>query len=79
MSEHMHPHALPTSRAPTSPTKLAVSVEEAAEISSLGRSTLYELMTAGRLPFVKLGNRRLLLVRDLEALLAAHRSKPSPG
>ena len=78
MSKHMHPHALPTGKPPTPPAKLAVSIEEAAEISSIGRSTLYELMAAGRLAFVKLGSRRLILVADLQALLAAHRAVPLP-
>ena len=79
MTEHIHPHTSPASRAPThSPTKLAVSVADAAQLTGLGRSTLYELMAAGTLPFVKLGNRRLLMVRDLEALLAAHRTAPLP-
>lgn len=53
---------------------LALSVDDAARQSGLGRTTLYELMQAGQLPFAKIGARRLILVDDLRALLAAHRS-----
>jgi excisionase family DNA binding protein len=52
---------------------LAVSVDRAAEMCALGRVTLYQMMAAGQLPFVKVGRRRLLLVEDLRALLASNR------
>jgi excisionase family DNA binding protein len=54
--------------------KLAISVDDATALTGLGRSTIYELMTTGQLPFVKLGARRLILVDDIRALLTAHRS-----
>ena len=50
--------------------KLAYSIPQAVHVSGLGRSTLYELMTAGHLPFVKCGKRRLIRHVDLDALLA---------
>ena len=61
-------------------SRLSVSVDDAAEMTGLSRSTLYEFMDlrkGGTLPFVKLGGRRLILVSDLLALLAAHRSEPA--
>jgi excisionase family DNA binding protein len=57
--------------------KLSVSVDDAAEMTGLSRSSLYERMQVGELPFIKLGARRLILVSDLLALLAAHRSEPA--
>ena len=57
----------------TAPAKLALSVSEAVAMTGLGRTTLYDLMEIGRLPFVKLGTRRLLMTDDLRALLMAHR------
>ena len=47
------------------------------EITNLGRSTLYELMAAGELPFVQIRGRRLLLVDDLTALLRRFRCSAS--
>jgi len=56
--------------------KLSVSIYEAAEMTGISRSNLYQRMAAGQLPFVKIGSRRLLLVPDIEALLNAHRNQP---
>ena len=50
-------------------TKLSYGVEEAACAIGLGRSTLYEMMKAGTLRFVKIGNRRLIPADALRALL----------
>jgi excisionase family DNA binding protein len=49
--------------------KLALRVNEAAAVSGLSRSTLYELLKAGKLRAVKIGGRRLILREDLQALL----------
>ena len=57
--------------------RLSVSVEDAADMIGVSRSNLYERMQAGQLPYIKLGTRRLVLVSDLLALLAAHRSPPA--
>ena len=48
----------------------AVGIEEARRFSGLGRTVLYQLMTQGRLPFVKVGARRLIPRRALVALLS---------
>ena len=49
--------------------KLAYRVDEASEVSGLGRSKLYEEIKAGRLRSVRVGGRRLILHEDLVALL----------
>jgi excisionase family DNA binding protein len=52
---------------------LAVSIQDGSKRTNLGRSTLYELMAAGELPYVQIRGRRLLLVDDLAALLRRYR------
>lgn len=49
--------------------KLAYSISQAAEASSLSRSTLYMAMEEGRLRFIKVKARRLILADDLRAFL----------
>jgi excisionase family DNA binding protein len=51
--------------------KAAFSVAEVAHICGLSRSTLYIEMASGRLPFRKLGARRLILAADLADFLQA--------
>ena len=51
--------------------KLAYPMKEASEVSGLSRSTLYELISSGRLKAVKVGGRRLILHSDLLALFDA--------
>lgn len=53
------------------PHKLAYSVEEAVEACPWGKTTLYELMASGRLPWRKQFGRRYILTEDLRALLLA--------
>jgi excisionase family DNA binding protein len=50
--------------------KLLVSVDEAAEMLSIGRTRLYELMNDGTLPYVHVGASRRLRTTDLEAFAA---------
>ena len=47
-------------RPPSLTSHGAVTVGEATRFSGIGRSSLYELMTAGELPFTKVGARRLI-------------------
>ena len=49
--------------------RIALRIRDAATISGLSRSTLYELLKAGKLRAVKIGGRRLILRDSLEALL----------
>ena len=52
---------------------MAVSIRRATELTNIGRTTLYELMASGELPYVQIGGRRLLLVDDLAATLRRYR------
>ncbi|MFJ8668539.1 helix-turn-helix domain-containing protein [Streptomyces sp. NPDC093600] len=47
------------------------TVKDAADYLSLGRSTIYELMAAGALPYVKVGRARRVRRTDLDAFAAA--------
>lgn len=50
--------------------KIAYSIREACRASSLGRSTLYAHIAAGRLRAVRVGGRRIIPAESLHALLA---------
>lgn len=52
------------------PPKIAYSVAEACAVSSLGRSTIYSLIAAGRLKARRVGGRRIVMADSLHALLA---------
>jgi excisionase family DNA binding protein len=52
---------------PTSASKVLHSVEEAAEILSLGRTTVFGLIRDGLLRTVKIGKRRLVAATEVEA------------
>jgi len=53
--------------------KIAVSAIEAAEMLSLSRSKIYEMMHAGLLPFLKFGKSRRILVSDIRKLAEANK------
>ena len=60
---------------------LAASVSEAARISGVGRTQLYEEMADGELPSCKVGKRRIILIEDLRDWLARKRQsavRPRP-
>lgn len=51
--------------------KLTVSVEEAAGILGISRGTAYQLAKEGRLPAIRISDRRIIIPRKaLEELLA---------
>jgi excisionase family DNA binding protein len=52
------------------PTRLAVAPAEAARMLGLGKTRFYELLAANEIASIKLGTRRLIRIRDLEAWLA---------
>ncbi len=52
--------------------RLAVSVEDAAAMAGVGRTTLYAALGAGSLQSLKIGKRRLIRVEALKAWIAAH-------
>jgi excisionase family DNA binding protein len=45
--------------------KLLLTVEEAAEVLSLGRTKVYELIAAGEIPTVKIGRARRVSAKAL--------------
>ena len=49
--------------------KIAYSIREACAASSLGRSTLYNHIAAGRLRVVRVGGRTIIQAEALHALL----------
>jgi excisionase family DNA binding protein len=49
--------------------KLAFDVNEAAEMLSISRRTLYELIRAKRIGSIKIGSRRLVRLTDLTDFL----------
>lgn len=49
--------------------KLAFSIREACAASSLGKTTLYSLISAGRLKAVRVGGRTLIPADSLHTLL----------
>jgi predicted site-specific integrase-resolvase len=49
--------------------KLAYQINEAVRVSGLSRTTLYELMKAGRLKTVLVAGRRLVPAESLKTLL----------
>jgi excisionase family DNA binding protein len=51
---------------------LAVSVERAAAMAGVGRTTLYDAMARGALKSLKVGKRRLISIEALKAWLAGH-------
>ena len=60
---------------PSSPPRLALSTEEAAEALGLSPRTVADLRDAGRIPTVKIGRRRLHPVADLRAWLTAEAAR----
>lgn len=52
------------------PQRLAYSIQDAVRVSSLGRSTLYRAISAGRLKVTKVGGRTLIPADALHSLLA---------
>ncbi len=54
--------------------KLVYNVDEAAELLSIGRTMVFQLIAEGRLGSLKIGHRRLVPRQDLEAFIAELRS-----
>jgi excisionase family DNA binding protein len=50
--------------------RVTLTVPEAAELLGVGRTTLYELVRAGKFPAVRLGRRILIPRRALDEVLA---------
>jgi len=56
---------------PNIPTqeKITLRINETVAVSGLSRSTIYELLKAGKLQALKIGGRRLILRESLQVLL----------
>jgi len=54
--------------------RLTCTVDDACEVTGLGRTKLYELMGTGRIVTTTIGRRRLVVVRSLLALLDTNMS-----
>lgn len=65
------PFKTPTVCGHTAPltARLAYSVDEAAHLLSVGRDSIYELIRTGQLRTFKIGARRLVALRDIEAFV----------
>jgi len=57
----------PLSTNAPAPNRIALSIEEAAEMLGVGRTTVYQLVASGQLPSFHLGRRRLVSVAALES------------
>ena len=53
----------------THPPKLAYSIKEACQATSLGKTTIYAHITAGHLRAVRIGGRTVIPVDSLHALI----------
>jgi excisionase family DNA binding protein len=54
--------------------KLTCTINEACEVTGLGRTKLYELIGDGHLATITIGRRRLVVVRSLLSLLESNTS-----
>ena len=59
------------------PNRLAYSVPQAIEATSIGRSLLYKQIKAGNLKTFKIGTRTLIAAEDLVAWLEQHKARHS--
>ncbi|NQW09430.1 MAG: helix-turn-helix domain-containing protein [Alphaproteobacteria bacterium] len=55
--------------------RVAVSVEDAAAMAGIGRTTIYAALGSGTLPSLKIGKRRLIRVEALKAWIASHETE----
>ncbi len=59
----------------TTTPKLGYSIREACQASSLGRTTLYNHIAAGRLRVTRVGGRTIIPAENLHALIAGENAK----
>jgi excisionase family DNA binding protein len=60
-----------------SPERMSFSVNEAAAMIGLGRTTFYGLIKSGKIPVVKIGKRTLIRSTDLKHLITPDDEKAS--
>src|SRR3546814_15941763 len=61
------------------PPKIGYSIREACQASSLGRTTLYNHISAGRLRAVRVGGRPIISAEALHALIAGEACALTPS
>ena len=75
-------HLLGMQTSPT-PVRLLLTIRETADALGLGRSTVYELITAGELDVVRIGRSARIPTASLEEFVQRHRSQrtsaPAPS
>ncbi len=59
--------------------RISVGIDNAAKLTGLSRSRIYELMGEGKVRSVHIGRRRLVLVSSLRELLGESASTPAQG
>ena len=69
------PEGEKSNRKKTVPSKTNFSTRKGGERIAINKSTVSDLMAEGRLPFVKIGHRRLIAVRDLMRFLEDSRQR----
>jgi excisionase family DNA binding protein len=55
---------------------LAVGPAEAARLTGVGRTTIYQAIGAGALSSIKIGTRRLITIEALRTWLSSHEAVP---
>ena len=61
------------------PEPVLLSVDQAVRACALSRSTLYQLIRSGEIATVKLGGRRLIPYKGLQALVERLTEQQKPG
>ena len=68
-----------TASHPTTPTKLLLTVPEAAKVLGLSRSILYELLLAGEIRSLKIGRSRRLTHEALQEFITRQVAQQCPS
>jgi excisionase family DNA binding protein len=55
------------------PPRFSYGIKDACEATGLGRSFLYQKISAGELPIFKIGSRTLIASDDLQEFIQRHR------
>lgn len=64
---------------PTTPERMTVTVEEAAQLLGIGRSTAYLAVKSGDLPTIRLGRRLLVPRAQIDRMLGVNDERPEAG
>ena len=55
--------------------KMGMTIEEAAEVSGIGRNTMRQLVEWGKLPVLKVGRKTIIRTDTLEQFMAANQGR----